>query len=46
MREGKGPGSTRVKFVSNPDADHIGGFLDIFDAFESTRRLSFYKIWR
>jgi competence protein ComEC len=20
--------------VSNPDADHIGGFLDVFDAFE------------
>jgi beta-lactamase superfamily II metal-dependent hydrolase len=20
-------------FVSNPDADHIGGFLDVFDAF-------------
>jgi competence protein ComEC len=19
--------------VSNPDADHIGGFLDVFDAF-------------
>jgi competence protein ComEC len=20
--------------VSNPDADHIGGFVDVFDAFE------------
>jgi beta-lactamase superfamily II metal-dependent hydrolase len=20
--------------VSNPDADHIGGFLDVFDSFE------------
>ena len=20
--------------MSNPDADHIGGFLDVFDAFE------------
>jgi beta-lactamase superfamily II metal-dependent hydrolase len=20
--------------VSNPDTDHIGGFLDVFDAFE------------
>jgi competence protein ComEC len=23
--------------VSNPDADHIGGFLDVFDAFEVAR---------
>ena len=24
---------TGVMLVSNPDADHIGGFLDVFDAF-------------
>jgi hypothetical protein len=24
----------RTQSVSNPDADHIGGFLDVFDAFE------------
>jgi competence protein ComEC len=23
-----------VQLVSNPDADYIGGFLDVFDAFE------------
>ncbi len=23
-----------VQVVSNPDADHIGGFLDVFDAFD------------
>ena len=22
-----------MRIVSNPDADHIGGFLDVFDAF-------------
>ena len=25
---------SRGLVVSNPDADHIGGFLDVFDAFE------------
>ena len=25
---------SRGLLVSNPDADHIGGFLDVFDAFE------------
>jgi beta-lactamase superfamily II metal-dependent hydrolase len=24
----------RVLQVSNPDADHIGGLVDVFDAFE------------
>jgi hypothetical protein len=23
----------QLSVVSNPDADHIGGFLDVFDAF-------------
>jgi uncharacterized protein YjbJ (UPF0337 family) len=27
----------RTQSVSNPDADHIGGFLDVFDAFEVER---------
>jgi competence protein ComEC len=29
--------SVAVHLVSNPDADHIGGFLDVFDAFEVGR---------
>ena len=27
----------RVLLVSNPDADHIGGFLDVLDAFSVER---------
>jgi beta-lactamase superfamily II metal-dependent hydrolase len=27
------PGIRERFVVSNPDADHIGGFLDVFDAF-------------
>ena len=31
---GRGVESLDGIVVSNPDADHIGGFLDVFDAFE------------
>jgi competence protein ComEC len=31
---GRGVESLEGIVVSNPDADHIGGFLDVFDAFE------------